>query len=72
MIRLLCALPLAFLAGTMIAGCADDSLSGRQRPAPGYDNVNMGSSQPGQSHRSDEPPPAAQQDPYSRSQPGYY
>lgn len=72
MIRMLCALPFALLAGAMFAGCADDSLSGRQRPAPGYDNVNMGSSQPGQSHRSDEPPPAAQQDPYSRSQPGYY
>ncbi len=72
MIRMLCALPLALLAGTMITGCADDSLSGRQRPAPGYDNVHMGSSQSGQQHRSDEPPPASQRDPYSRSQPGYY
>lgn len=72
MIRILCALPFAFLATTMIAGCADDSLSGRQRPAPGYDNVHMGSSQPGQQHRYDEPPPASQRDPYSRSQPGYY
>ena len=42
MIRMLCALPFALLVGAMIAGCADDSLSGRQRPAPGYDNVNMG------------------------------
>ena len=48
------------------------SFSGRQRPAPGYDNVNMGSSQPGQQHRYDEPPPASQRDPYSRSEPGYY
>ena len=72
MIRMLCALPLAVLAGAMIGGCADDSLSGRQRPAPGYDNVHMGSSQPGQQHRYDEPPPALQRDPYSRSQPGYY
>ena len=72
MIRMLCALPIALLAGAMIAGCADDSFSGRQRPAPGYDNVNMGSSQPGQQHRYDEPPPASQRDPYSRSQPGYY
>ena len=72
MIRMLCALPLALLVCTMMAGCADDSLSGRQRPAPGYDNVNMGSPQPGQQHRYDEPPPASQRDPYSRSQPGYY
>ncbi len=72
MIRMLCALTFAVLAGAMIAGCADDSFSGRQRPAPGYDNVNMGSSQPGQQPRYDEPPPASQRDPYSRSQPGYY
>ena len=72
MIRILCALPFAFLAGAMVAGCADESFSGRQRPAPGYDNVNMGSSQPGQQHRYDEPPPDSQRDPYSRSQPGYY
>jgi uncharacterized protein YceK len=71
MIRILCALPIALLVSTMIAGCADDSVSGRQRPAPGYDNVHMGTSQPGQQHRYDEPPPAAQRDPYSRSQPGY-
>ncbi|MDF0674221.1 MAG: hypothetical protein P0120_07740 [Nitrospira sp.] len=70
MIRLLCALPFAILTSAMVAGCADDSFSGRQRPAPGYDNVNMGSSQPGQQHRSDESPPASQRDPYSRSQPG--
>ena len=56
----------------MVAGCADESFSGRQRPAPGYDNVNMGSSQPGQQHRYDEPPPASQRDLYSRSEPGYY
>lgn len=30
--RILCALPFALLAGTMIAGCADDSVSGWQRP----------------------------------------
>jgi len=72
MIRILWMLPCVFLAGAMITGCADDSLSGRQRPAPGYDNVHMGSSQPGQQHRYDEPPPASQRDPYSRSQPGYY
>ena len=72
MIRMLCALPLALLVSTMMAGCADDSFSGRQRPAPGYDNVNMGAPQPGQQHRYDEPPPASQRDPYSRCQPGYY
>lgn len=72
MIRILYALPFALLASAMVSGCSDDSLSGRQRPAPGYDNVNIGSSQPGQPHRYDEPPPAAQRDPYSRSQPGYY
>ncbi|UVT17043.1 MAG: hypothetical protein H8K04_05680 [Nitrospira sp.] len=70
MIRILCALPFALLAGAMVAGYADDSYSGR-RPAPGYDNVNTGSSQPGQQHRYDEPPPNSQRDPYSR-QPGYY
>ena len=72
MIRLLCVLPVALLASAMVAGCADDPFSGRQRPAPGYDNVNMRSSQPGQQHRYDEPPPTSQRDPYSRSQPGYY
>jgi hypothetical protein len=72
MIRNLCALSLILIAGTMVAGCADGSYSGRQRPAPGYDNVNMGSPQPGQQHRYDEPPPNSQRDPYSRSGPGYY
>jgi hypothetical protein len=66
MIRILCALPFVLIAGAMIAGCADDSYSGRQRPAPGYDNVNTGT------HRFDEAPPAAQRDPYSRSYPGRY
>ena len=70
--RILCALPVALLAGAMVTGCADDSYSSRQRPAPGYDNVNMGSPQPGQQHRYDEPPPASQRVPYNRSQPGYY
>ncbi|UVT18409.1 MAG: hypothetical protein H8K03_11195 [Nitrospira sp.] len=68
--RILCALPFALLAGVMVAGCADDSYSGR-RPAPGYDNVNPGTPQPGQQHRYDEPTPNSQRDPYSR-QPGYY
>ena len=36
MIRILYALPFALLASAMVSGCADDSLSGRQRPAPGY------------------------------------
>ncbi len=71
MIRILSTLPFVLIAGAMAAGCADDSYSGR-RPAPGYDNVNMGSSHPGQQHRYDEPPPNAQRDPYSRSGPGYY
>lgn len=65
MIRILCAVPCILLAGAMVAGCADDSFSGRQRPAPGYD-------QSGQQSRFDEAPPAAQRDPYSRSQPGRY
>jgi hypothetical protein len=72
MIRVVCALPFGLLACAMVAGCADDSFSSGKRPAPGYDNVNMGSPQPGQQHRYDEPPPASQRDPYSRSQPGYY
>ena len=72
MIRILYALPVVLIAAAMVAGCADDSYSGRQRPAPGYDNVNMGYPQPGQQHRFDEPPPASQRDPYSRSLPGRY
>ncbi len=28
MIRILCALPFAFLAGAMVAGCADESFFG--------------------------------------------
>jgi hypothetical protein len=65
MIRNLCALSLILIAGAMVAGCADDPYSGRQRPAPGYD-------QSGQKSRFDEAPPASQRDPYSRRQPGYY
>lgn len=71
MIRFLWALPLALTACAMMAGCADDSSRGRQRPAYSYENVDMGSPQPGQS-RIDERPPAAYSDPYSRSQPGRY
>jgi hypothetical protein len=71
MIRLLWALPVALMTGVMVAGCADDSSSARQRPAYSYENVDMGSPKPGQS-RFDERPPASQTDPYSRSQPGRY
>lgn len=67
MIRILCALPFALVAGAMVAGCADDS-SGRPRPAH---NVDMGPPQSGQ-YRFDERPPASNMDPYSRSQPGRY
>jgi hypothetical protein len=65
MIRILCGLPFALMAAAVIAGCADDSYSGRQRSAPGYD-------QPVQQHRYDEPPPNSQRDPWSRSQSGNY
>jgi hypothetical protein len=71
MIRILCILPVALMAGTMVAGCADDPYSDRQRPAYSYENVDMGRPQPGQS-RFDERPPASNTDPYSRSQPGRY
>jgi hypothetical protein len=71
MTRFLWTLTVALMACTMVAGCADDSSQGRQRPAYSYENVDMGSPQPGQS-RFDERPPAANTDPYSRSQPGRY
>ena len=72
MIRILSTLPFALLAGVMVAGCADDPYAGRQRPAYSYENVDMGSPQPGQQYRFDERPPALNTDPYSRSQPGRY
>jgi hypothetical protein len=60
------------MGGAVVAGCADDSHSGRQRPAYSYENVDMGSPQPSQKSRFDERPPASNTDPYSRSQPGRY
>jgi hypothetical protein len=71
MIRILWSLPVALMATAMLAGCADDRSSDRQRPAYSYENVDMGSPRPGQS-RIDERPPASNTDPYSRSQPGGY
>jgi|GEM_PF-571601 hypothetical protein len=71
MIRILCTLPFVLMTGVMAAGCADDPPS-RQRPAYSYENVDMGSPQSGQQYRFDERPPAANSDPYSRSQPGRY
>jgi hypothetical protein len=72
MIRILCTLLFALMVGTMLAGCAADPHPGRQRPAYSYENVDMGSPQPGQQYRFDERPPASNTDPYSRSQPGRY
>lgn len=72
MIRMLCTVSFAFLVGTLAAGCADDPYQSRQRPAYSYENVDMGSPQPGQQYRFDERPPASNTDPYSRSQPGRY
>ncbi|HZH48411.1 MAG TPA: hypothetical protein VFD86_01460 [Nitrospira sp.] len=72
MIRILCTLPLALMAGAMVAGCADDPYPDRQRPAYSYENVDMGSPHSGQQSRFDERPPASNTDPYSRSQPGRY
>ncbi|HKY73191.1 MAG TPA: hypothetical protein VJL88_14830 [Nitrospira sp.] len=69
--RILCVLPFALMAVTMVAGCADDPYAGRQRPAYSYENVDMGSP-PSGSYRFDERPPASNTDPYSRSQPGRY
>ena len=71
MIRMLCILPLALVAGIVATGCADDPSSSRQRPAYSYENVDMGPP-PGQPSRFDERPPASHTDPYSRSQPGRY
>ena len=71
MIRMLCTLPFALIAGVMVSGCADDPSSGRQRPAYSYENVDMGPPPSGQ-YRFDERPPASNTDPYSRSQPGRY
>lgn len=72
MIRILSALCVALVAGAMVAGCADDPYAGRQRPVYSYENVDMGSPQPGQQYRFDERPPASNTDPYSRSNPGRY
>ena len=66
MIRILCTLSFALMAGTMVAGCADDPSSGRQKPAYSYENVDMGSPRPSQQYRFDERPPASNSDPYSR------
>jgi hypothetical protein len=71
-IRILCTVSYALMAGTMVAGCADDPNASRQRPAYSYENVDMGSPQSGQRSRFDERPPASNSDPYSRSQPGRY
>ena len=71
MIRILYTLPFVLITGAMVAGCADDPNPGRQRPAYSYENVDMGSPS-GQQYRFDERPPAANSDPYSRSQPGRY
>ena len=71
MIRILCTLSFALMAGAMAAGCADDHPS-RQRPSHSYENVDMGQPPPGQRYRFDEPPPASNRDPYSRSYPGPY
>ena len=56
MMRFLWTLPFALVAGSMAAGCADDPNSGRQRPAYSYENVDMGSPQPGRSDRDDVEP----------------
>jgi hypothetical protein len=71
MMRILCTLPFAIMVGVMVAGCADDPSSGRQRPGYSYEGVDMGRPQSGQ-YRFDERPPASSMDPYSRSQPGRY
>ena len=72
MIRSLYPLTLAVLACAMVAGCADDRYSDRQRSGYSYENVEMGPPQSGQQYRFDERPPASNSDPYSRSQPGRY
>ena len=72
MIHILCTLSFALMAAGIVAGCADDPTSNRQRPGYSYDNVDMGSPSPSQQYRFDERPPASNTDPYSRSQPGRY
>ena len=65
MIRILCTLPFALMAGAIVAGCADDPNAGRQRPGYSYENVDMGTPPPAQQYRFDERPPASNSDPYS-------
>lgn len=72
MMRIVYSLSLVLIAAAMVAGCADDRYSDRQRPAYSYENVDMGPPQSGQQYRFDERPPASNTDPYSRSQPGRY
>jgi hypothetical protein len=66
MIRMLSTLPFALMAGAIVAGCADDPNTGRQRPGYSYENVDMGTPPPAQQYRFDERPPASNSDPYSR------
>ena len=65
MIRCLCTLTFALMAGAMVTGCADDPYPGRQRAA--FPDKPQ---QSGQQYRFDERRPAS--DPYSDSygQPG--
>jgi hypothetical protein len=63
---------LVVMAFAIVSGCADDPYSDRHRSGYTYENVDMGSPQPGQQYRFDERPPASNMDPYSRSQPGRY
>ena len=72
MIRSLYSLALAVMAFAVVAGCADDRASDRNRSGYSYENVEMGPPQSGQPYRFDEHPPASNMDPYSRSQPGRY
>jgi hypothetical protein len=72
MIRILCTLTLFLMASAMVAGCADDRYSDRQRSGYSYENVEMGPQQSSQQSRFDEPRSPASQDPYSRSGPGRY
>ena len=72
MIGSLYPLTLAVMAFAMVAGCADDPYSDRQRSGYSYENVEMGPPRSGQQYRFDERPRDSNMDPYSRSQSGRY
>lgn len=62
MIRILSPLTFAVMACVVVAGCAEDRHSDRQRSVYSHENIDMGPHQSGQQYRFDEP--RQQQGPY--------